>query len=277
LPGHHIAGLQVLLRSIAANETPVILDVSAGFDPQAFATSTAALTGARRYTSLVPTQLIKALGDPAAAAALASFDAVLIGGAATPAPVLEQARAQGITIVRTYGMSETCGGCVYDGVPLDGVQVRVRDGRVHLGGATIATGYRGLPQHPAFAEPGWFATDDAASFEAGVLRISGRLDEAISTGGLTVIPQIVEAALATHPAVRECAVFGLPDDRLGQRVAAAVVPNGPPPTLAELRAHVAHQLDPTAVPRELRILSELPLRGPGKLDRQALRDAGTSG
>ena len=272
LPAHHIAGMQVLLRSLLAGSEPVVVDVSAGFDPDDLPAAIDAMTGPRRYSSMVPTQLIKTLDHPRAAAALARLDAVLLGGAATPQPVLERARAAGITIVRTYGMSETCGGCVYDGVPLDGVRVRVdADSRVWLGGATLASGYRGLPDHPAFAEPGWFRTDDAGTLENGILRILGRLDEAISTGGLTVVPQVVEAVLVEHPGVREVAVVGLPDERLGQRVAAVIVPApGAAPTLAELREHVEATLDVTAAPRELQVVDALPLRGPGKVDRRAL-------
>ncbi len=272
LPAHHIAGMQVLLRSLLAGTEPVVVDVSAGFDPGDLPAAVDAVPGPRRYSSMVPTQLIKALDHPGATAALARLDAILLGGAATPVPVLERARAAGITVVRTYGMSETCGGCVYDGVPLDGVQVRVdTDSRVWLGGATLASGYRNIPDHPAFAEPGWFRTDDAGTFENGVLHILGRLDEAISTGGLTVVPQVVEAVLVEHPAVREVAVVGLPDTRLGQRVAAVVVPvPGAVPTLAELRDHVTATLDATAAPRELQVVDALPLRGPGKVDRRAL-------
>jgi len=175
--------------------------------------------------------------------------------------------------VRTYGMSETAGGCVYDGVALEGVRIRIDDdGRVVLGGATLAKGYRNPMQPDPFAEPGWFRTDDIGAVDdSGVLTILGRVDDAISTGGLTVLPQLVEAALATHPDVAECAVFGVTDERLGQRVVAAVVASGSAlPTLTELRAHVAQTLDPTAAPRELHIVNELPRRGIGKVDRQRL-------
>lgn len=273
LPTHHIAGIQVLLRSILAGTEPSVLDVSGGFLPEALAGAISGMRGERRYTALVPTQLIKALEAPTAATALAQLDGVLVGGAATPRPVYERAKAAGINVVRTYGMSETCGGCVYDGVPLDGTEIRIEDGRVLLGGAMIAIGYRGQPDHPAFAEPGWFRTEDAGTYENGVLRISGRLDEAIMTGGLLVIPQVVEAVLITHPGISECVVLGLPDDRLGQRVAVAVVPApGATPTLEELRDHVVRELDSIAAPRELAILDELPLRGPGKPDRTKLRE-----
>ncbi|KAF0848914.1 O-succinylbenzoic acid--CoA ligase [Nocardia caishijiensis] len=272
LPTHHIAGIQVLLRSILAGTEPTVLDVSGGFLPEALAGAVGAMRGPRRYTALVPTQLIKSLDSPIAAKALAELDAVLVGGAATPAPVYERARDAGINVVRTYGMSETCGGCVYDGVPLDGTRVRIEDGRVVLGGAMIARGYRNLPDHPAFAEPGWFRTEDAGSFDDGKLSISGRLDEAIMTGGLLVIPQVVEAVLANHPGIRECIVLGLPDERLGQRVAVAIVPNSDAaPTLEEIRAHVVAELDSIAAPRELVVLAEIPLRGPGKPDRAAVR------
>ncbi|WP_194827202.1 o-succinylbenzoate--CoA ligase [Nocardia sp. XZ_19_231] len=272
LPTHHIAGIQVLLRSILAGTEPTVLDVSGGFLPEALAGAVGAMRGPRRYTALVPTQLIKSLDSPVAAKALAELDGVLVGGAATPAPVLDRARDLGITVVRTYGMSETCGGCVYEGVPLDGTELRIEDGRVILGGAMIARGYRNLPDHPAFAEPGWFRTEDAGSFEDGVLSITGRLDEAIMTGGLLVIPQVVEAVLSHHPGIRECIVLGLPDERLGQRVAVAIVPTpGAAPTLDELRTYVVAELDSIAAPRELAVLSEIPLRGPGKPDRAALR------
>ncbi|MCQ4121913.1 o-succinylbenzoate--CoA ligase [Rhodococcus tibetensis] len=272
LPAHHIAGMQVLLRSVLAGTEPVVIDVTEGFDPAALPSAVEAMTSRRRYTSLVPTQLVKALDHPGAVAALACLDGVLLGGAATPASVLQRAQDSGITVVRTYGMSETCGGCVYDGVPLDGARVRIeRDGRVLLGGPMLASGYRGIPDHLAFAEPGWFRTDDAGSLTDGILSITGRLDEAISTGGLTVVPQVVEAALNEHPAVRECAVFGLPDERLGRRVTAAVVAEpGTLPTLDELRQFVERTLDATAAPRELHLVDALPLRGPGKVDHRAL-------
>ncbi|CPR70097.1 putative o-succinylbenzoate--CoA ligase [Mycobacteroides abscessus subsp. abscessus] len=272
LPPHHIAGMQVLLRSIQAGSDPVVLDVSTGFSVPDFVRAVAEMTGSRRYISLVATQLVKALGDAEASEALASFDAVLLGGGPLPATVAIRAAQARVPVVRTYGMSETCGGCVYDGVALDGVEVRIGpEGRISLGGATVAAGYRNIPEHKAFAEHGWFHTDDFGELDEGRLRVLGRLDEAISTGGLTVVPQVVEAALGAHPLVAECAVFGVPDDRLGQRVAAAVVPSAAgAPTLEDLREHVTAALDGTAAPRELHLLDELPRRGIGKLDRRAL-------
>jgi O-succinylbenzoic acid--CoA ligase len=274
LPPHHIAGVQVLVRSLLAGTVPVELDVSAGFDIDELPSAVAELGSGRRYTALVATQLAKALTDRRATAALAELDAVLIGGGPAPRGVLDAAAGAGIAVVRTYGMSETAGGCVYDGVPLDGVTVRVdADGRIVIGGPTLASGYRNPPDPDPFAERGWFRTDDIGAVDdSGVLTVLGRADEAISTGGLTVLPQPVEAALRTHPAVADCAVFGRADERLGQRVVVAVVvaDGCAPPSLDALRAHAMHTLDRTAAPRELHIVDTLPLRGIGKVDRQAL-------
>jgi len=282
LPAHHIAGMQVLIRSALAGTVPVELDVSGGFDPAELPSAVSELGSGRRYTSLVANQLVKALAEPAAAAALAELDAVLLGGGPAPRPVLDAAAQAGITVVRTYGSSETSGGCVYDGLPLDGVEVRIDaagpdgQGRIVIGGATLAAGYRNPPSSgpDPFAEPGWFHTDDIGMFdESGRLSVLGRSDEAISTGGLTVMPGPVEAVLAQHAGVAECAVFGVADDRLGQRVVAAVVavPSAEP-TVAELREFVAQSLDRTAAPREVHFVTDLPRRGIGKLDRRALRE-----
>jgi o-succinylbenzoate---CoA ligase len=271
LPAHHVAGLQVLVRSVLAGTTPVALSPS--FDVAELPSAVTRLAGGRRYASLVAVQLDKALRHPAATAALAELDAVLIGGGPMPATIGEKATAAGISVTRTYGMSETAGGCVYDGRPLHGVSIRIDDGRVVLGGPTLAAGYRNPVIPDPFAEAGWFRTDDIGAVDdSGTLRILGRIDDAISTGGLTVFPQLVEAALASHPAVADCAVFGVPDDRLGQRVVAAVVvaEGHSFPTAGDLRPHVAQTLDPTAAPREVHVVDELPRRGIGKVDRREL-------
>lgn len=286
LPSHHIAGIQVLVRSLQAGTVPVELDISAGFDPTELPAAIAQLGSGRRYTSLVATQLAKALLDPEATAALGELDAVLLGGGPAPRAVLEGATAAGIAVVRTYGSSETAGGCVYDGVPLSGVTIRLDDGaepgegRIVIGGPTLAKGYRNPPDPDPFGEPGWFRTDDLGLVdESGNLTVLGRVDEAISTGGLTVMPALVEAALSRHPAVADCAVFGLEDDRLGERVAAAVVivTGELEPSLDDIREHLMQSLDSTAAPRELHILDELPRRGIGKLDRNALRERFANG
>lgn len=280
LPTYHIAGMQILVRSLLAGTVPMELDISAGFDVTDIPAAVAQMGGGRRYASLVAAQLSKALADPDAAAALSELDAVLLGGGPAPQPVLDAAAAAGIAVVRSYGSSETAGGCVYDGVPLDGVFVRVEGastdgvGRITIGGATLAKGYRNPPEPDPFADPGWFHTDDIGTVDdSGRIRVMGRSDDAISTGGLTVMPGVVEAVLAGHPAVAEVAVFGVPDDRLGEQVVAAIVvaPGSAAPAVEELKAVVKQSLSATAAPRSLIVVDELPRQGIGKVDRRALR------
>ncbi|MFT4201931.1 o-succinylbenzoate--CoA ligase [Gordonia sp. (in: high G+C Gram-positive bacteria)] len=273
LPPHHIGGLQVLLRALRAGFTPAVADLRDGFDAERFAADVALLRGPRRYTSLVPTQLVAVLASRAATAAVADLDAVLVGGAATPPALHDRARQAGIPIVRTYGMSETGGGCVYDGRPLDGVSVTIgADDRVVLSGPMVARGYHRRPGDPAFAVPGSFRTDDVGRLDDGVLSVLGRADDGISTGGLTVSPQVVEAVLAEDPAVAECVVVGLPDERLGEQVVAAVVASaGHTPDIEALRRRVAQRVHRFAAPRRIVVRDSLPLRGSGKVDRRALR------
>jgi o-succinylbenzoate---CoA ligase len=271
LPGQHVAGIQVIVRSLLAGTEPAVL--TGPFRPAAFA---AAVPAERpRYTSLVPTQLSRLLaGPPDGIEALRAFDAVLLGGAAAPAPLLEQARATGARIVTTYGMSETAGGCVYDGRPLDGVRVRLTDGVVELSGPTLASGYRNDPDATAAAFTGaWFRTNDLGIVEDGLLTIHGRADFMINTGGVKVAPAAVEAVLAAQPGVADSCVVDLPDADWGQRVAAAVVPADPaaPPATGTLQAAVRAALGPPAVPRVVTFTATLPLLESGKVDRREVR------
>ncbi|PRY15951.1 o-succinylbenzoate--CoA ligase [Kineococcus rhizosphaerae] len=272
LPAHHVAGLQVLLRSVRAGTEPVVLPAGP-FGADAFVAALERTTGAQLLTSLVPTQLVRLLdAGPAALQALRRFAAVLVGSAATPAPLLERARAAGVRVVTTYGSSETCGGCVYDGVPLDGVEADLdADGRLVLAGPVVARGYRGMPGHPAFAD-GRFRTDDTAVLTGGRVRVLGRVDDLVTTGGLKVAPALVEDALAGTPGVGEVVVVGVPDPEWGQRLVACVVPAGTPPTLQEVRERVGTAVARHAAPRQLLLLDALPLRGPGKPDRTRLRE-----
>jgi O-succinylbenzoic acid--CoA ligase len=276
LPGHHIAGLQVMLRSLRAGHEPVVVDVTGGFDPAALpgAVATCGSTAARAYASLVPGQLAKALdeGPREAVTALAALDAVLLGGAAAAPELLARAAAAGIRVVRTYGMSETAGGCVYDGLPLDGVGMEIDDdeGRVWLAGPQLALGYRNAPDHPAFARQGWFRTDDAGRIGPdGRLRILGRLDEALTVGGLTLLPQTVEDALRRHAAVVDVVVVGIPDARLGTRPVAAVTLRASAAP-HELRAHVTQLLGAHSAPAAVAVLDALPALPGGKVDRRAV-------
>ena len=283
LPAHHVAGVQVLLRSARAGAPAAVMELGAGFRPDGFA---AALADAARdgdgpvsRTSLVPTQVGRLLDDDGAGlAALRALDAVLVGGAAADPGLLARAREAGVAVVTTYGMSETCGGCVYDGVALDGVTVELAGaddgsgvGRVVLGGATVAEGYRGADD-AAVADflPGRrFRTSDLGRIAAdGRLEILGRADDVIVTGGEKVAPAAVERALLTVTGVREACVVGVPDETWGARVVAVVAGESLDPDA--VRAAVAPVLG-RAAPREVRVLDAVPLRGIGKPDRAGVR------
>jgi O-succinylbenzoic acid--CoA ligase len=226
----------------------------------------------------VPTQLVRALEDPAATAALAGLDAVLLGGAAAAPSLLERARAAGVPVVTTYGGTETSGGCVYDGRALPGVRVALDDdGRVLLGGPTLARGYRARPDltAAAFVEREgrrWFATSDLGSLSPdGALSVLGRLDDVLVTGGRKVAPAAVERVLGSLPGIADVVVVGVPDAEWGQRVVALAVPQGAGalPALERVRAEVAERLGPASAPRALLAVDALPVRGIGKPDRVA--------
>ena len=294
LPAQHVAGLQVLIRSLVAGTAPAVLPTDR-FDPVAAAS---VLVAARHpdvplYTSLVPTQLHRILARaegtalPAELRPWTDVDAILVGGAATAPGLLDRARDLGLHVVTTYGMTETAGGCVYDGVPLTGVRVRI-DGTVHLAGPVLARGYLGRPDlDTAFQmhdDVRWFHTGDLGTLARGVLHVRGRVDDVVVTGGVKVAPAAVEAAIAAVRGVGEVCVVGVPDDEWGQVVTAVVVParGAPAPTLAALRDAVVPTLGPAAAPRRLVLADALPQRGPGKVDRaavtrQAAADADGSG
>jgi O-succinylbenzoic acid--CoA ligase len=198
---------------------------------------------------------------------------ILLGGAAVRPDLLEAARDAGANVVRTYGMTETCGGVVYDGEPLPGVDVRVGDdGGVRLRTPTVMEGYRRDEAATAAAfEDGWFVTGDLGEWDGRRLRLAGRRDEIVVTGGENVSPEEVEALLASHPAVAEVAVAGRDDPKWGQRVVAYVVPvPGNTPTLDQLRAHVKAQAPPYKAPRELVLVTSLPRLPTGKVARASL-------
>lgn len=264
LPVHHVAGLQVLVRSLLAGSDPVL---ASGPGPDA------------DFVSLVPTQLQRALD---AGLDLSGYHAVLLGGAAPPPTLLARAAARGVRVVVTYGMSETSGGAVYDGLPLAGVQVAVDDndaqgrGRIRIGGPTLAHGYRLDPAatRSGFVD-GWHRTQDAGRLDAdGRLTVLGRLDDVVVTGGVNVSLLEVAGAVAGHPAVAEAAAFARPDPEWGQRIVAVVVARGAAPGLAELREHVRATAGAAAAPRELLVVTALPALPGGKLDRRALAGLG---
>src|SRR5450631_2503821 len=281
LPAHHIAGIQVLVLSVVAESIKNKMDLAGGFTTAAFATATAQITrGERAYTALVPTQLVRLLASADGCRALARFTSVLLGGAAAPASLLTRAKSFGVRVVTTYGMSETAGGCVYDGQALEVAQVRLeRDGRIRLGGATLAVGYLGEPALSAesFIQDvdgsHWFRTDDIGHLQEGALVVDGRIDDLINTGGLKVVPRLVEAALIQLDTIAEAIVVGSADPEWGQVVSAAVVvaQGSSPPSLQDVRDQLRGMVPDHGLPRRLATLAELPVRGPGKPDRAAVR------
>ena len=312
LPPTHVAGLQVVLRSVVAGTELVTADLDAPFTASGFAAAAARMDGDRRYVSLVPTQLHRLLhpdpgpGAEAALDALRSFDAILLGGAAASPVLLERAHESGARVVTTYGMTETSGGCVYDGVALAGVRVRVVDGSsgrtlpagavgvVEISGPVLATGYLGdeaLTAETFRTGPDgstWLRTSDLGSLGPdGVLTVIGRADDVIVTGGVNVAPAAVEAVLAAaltgSDGLGEVCVVGVPDPEWGQRVVAVVeaadevhdAPARDGALLARARDAVTTTLGPPAAPRDVLVVAALPRRGPGKIDRAAVTDLAT--
>jgi O-succinylbenzoic acid--CoA ligase len=272
LPPSHISGLQVFLRSLLSGVPPVVLDrldaasaarLARGGDPPV-------------YVSLVPTQVRRLLDEPGGPEALAGFRAILLGGAAVPAGLRAEAAAAGTRVITTYGMSETCGGCVYDGEPLDGVSARTGpDGRIQLAGPVLFSGYRGRPGLTAAAlDGGWFVTSDVGEVDdSGRLTVHGRADGMINTGGEKVAADQVASVLEDCPGVREAAVVGRPDPEWGELVTAIVVPADPaaPPGLDVLRGFARGRLPDYAAPRAVVVVPAVPLLPSGKPDLQALR------
>jgi O-succinylbenzoic acid--CoA ligase len=249
LPLHHIAGLAILWRAEELG-APVHLLPEGSFEPARLTRSGA------NFTSLVPTMLKRALDEDAD---LSDFKAILVGGAAIPQDLVDRGRAAGLKLVRTYGMTETCGGVVYDGLPLDGVEVAIDPGgRIRLRTPTVMNGYRGAPEASAeVLQEGWFLTSDEGVVEDGRLKVLGRLDSVIVTGGEKVDPREVAECLLHHPDVREARVFGAPDADWGQRVEAAVrISAGSSIRDEDLAAFVREHLPGYMVPKRIEVRTD---------------------
>lgn len=265
LPISHIAGLGILVRSRLSGNMPVIHD---RFDPQAIA-------GEQEATliSLVPTTLLGLLD---AGVDLARYSVVLVGGSRLSDALAGRAEAAGIRVVQTYGLTETCGGCNFDGVPLKGAEFRVEDERILIRGPMLMRGYRLRPELTAEAldQHGWLNTADRGRIgQNGALEVLGRLDEMILTGGENVSSEEVETHLLAHPGVADVAVAGVADYRWGHAVAALVVPRDQAaPTLRELKAFLVGRLAGYKAPKRILIVSEIPRTASGKIRRQAVKD-----
>lgn len=300
LPASYVAGLQVLVRSLVSGREPAIL--SGAFTPNAFAAAALMMVssehGARvpTYTSLVPAQLSKLLDaaedDATVRTALRSFETILVGGQALPPAILERAEAAGARVVRTYGSTETSGGCVYDGVPLRGVQLRIERGEVQVAGPVLAGGYLDehgdvVPAPPAPAPASflretdgtrWYRTGDAGLLENGMLRVRGRLDNVIVSGGVNISLDRVERVVRSIPGLDTAVVVGVPDERWGE--ASVIVTSrgealrrSESVQLEEARAAVKDEIGSHARPSRLVLVDELATLPSGKPDREAIRRA----
>ncbi|MDO4075487.1 AMP-binding protein [Clavibacter michiganensis] len=290
LPTHYIAGLQVLVRSIAAGTTPAVL-APGSFDPRAFAELAASMDArVARYTSLVPTQLHRlveaaedvATGDDARRVrdAVRRLEAILVGGQAAPPHLVDRAAALGWRVVRTYGSSETAGGCVYDGVPVATAEVAVVDGQVELAGPMLAEGYLGDPRatDAAFGEHDgrrWYRTGDGGELVDGVLRITGRLDDVVISGGEKLRLAAVEEAVRSLGAweARLAEAVAVPGEHAGWGQRPVVFVPGPvDPELAErVRRELAARLGRVAGSAVVRGIDAMPTLPSGKPDRRALK------
>ncbi|MBX9472417.1 AMP-binding protein [Microcella sp.] len=283
LPVQYIAGSNVLARSLAAGTTPMPVPPGRLTAERVIGAVAAMEASAPHYTALVPAQLSRLVDEAEAddhlRRALAGFDRILVGGQATPAPLVERATALGWHLTRTYGSSETCGGVVYDGVPVGQAQVRIVDGRVELGGPTLAEYYLDDPERTAATfvehdEARWYRTDDAGELENGVLRITGRLDDTIVTGGLKVRLGDVERIVREQPGLADAVVIAGHDPEWGE---VPVVVTTARPALADLRRAVGAVLPPEARPDRILTVDALPLLPSGKPDRLALTRRVTQG
>jgi len=283
LSAGYVAGVQVLVRAHLAGTDPVLLD--GRFTPASFVAATARMRAGPRYTSLVPAQLatlLDAADDPEVRAALSSYEALLLGGQALPAAVRERAAELGARVVRTYGSSETAGGCVYDGLALGGVRVESVEGELRIAGPTLADGYLGDPELTArtFVTDGagvrWYRTGDAGTVVGGRIAVTGRLDNVIVSGGVNVSLDRVERAVRTVPGLEGAVVVAIPDERWGQGSAIVVALRGAgaadavPALLAAARERVGAELGPAARPARLVPVDALPVLSSGKPDRRGI-------
>jgi O-succinylbenzoic acid--CoA ligase len=268
LPTYYIAGLNVLVRSIAAGIEPI--QTTGHFDARAIAKIESESTHPVRYTAVVPAQLAGLLENPMAVEHLRGYSRVLVGGQGMPPALRERALAAGIRITRTYGSSETSGGCVYDGEPIGQTTVRIAEGEVWVGGPTLAEGYLADDERTAdrfVVADGtrWYRTNDEGTWDGEHLRVTGRLDDVIISGGIKVALGAVEDIIR---GVDEAAVVvGGFHERWGE-VPVIVTTSGT--DFTDAIATVGRRLGAPARPARIIRLDIWPVLPSGKVDRVAL-------
>jgi O-succinylbenzoic acid--CoA ligase len=277
LPAHYVAGAQVLVRSILAGTQPVILPPG-HFDPTGFRDAARTLTAASRYVSLVPVQLTRlldgALKDSELLAVLRRFDGILIGGQAVDRNLRERAADLDVAITGTYGSSETCGGCVYDGVPIGATRARAVGGALELSGEILADGYVDDPERTAASfhrsdGERWYRTGDLGAVNEGRVSVLGRADNVIISGGEKVLLDAVERSVRELHGLSNAVVVAAPSEEWGQ-VPVVVAVGSTRMALDELRAHVSSALGRAAAPARILTVESMPQLNSGKPDRLAL-------
>jgi O-succinylbenzoic acid--CoA ligase len=272
LPINYIAGIQVLVRSILADVQPIVMNTAVPFTPEAFALSSTLLTADAKFTSVVPTQLVRlqqlASQDPFLVKLLQRFTAILVGGQATSPEVLSFFREKNINVVESYGMAETSGGCVYDGKALSGVEIKLVDGRVALKGAMLA--------NDVANEDGFLVTQDIGEMDdQGHLRILGRADRVLISGGLKMSLDQVEAVAGSVPGVVEVGATAVSSTEWGERVGIVYV--GSPEVADYMAGAVFEQLGIAAKPIRVIRVDRLPRLANGKTDLISLRQLFSEG
>jgi O-succinylbenzoic acid--CoA ligase len=270
LPTQYIAGLNVLVRSIAAGIDPVFL-AGDRFTPERFADATRRLSIPERFTALVPAQLAVLLDDREGMAALRDHTAVLVGGQAAPRAVLDRAADQGVHVIRTYGSTETCGGCVYDGSPIGMTGVDVVDGEVWVSGPTLAEGYLGRPdltdeRFPTRDGVRWYATNDTGTWDGARLTVTGRRDDIIISGGVKVSLGEVERLVRQHSGALDAVVVAIPDAKWGE---VPVIVTAGDADFASAISAVGLEIRRAARPARVIRVEALPMLPSGKVDRVA--------
>lgn len=271
LPVHYIAGIAVLVRALAAQVSPVFLDPS-GFTAERFVAAARELDHPRRFVSLVPAQLARLVESPEAVEVLRGFERVLVGGQSMPPALAARAKDLVLPVTRTYGSSETSGGCVYDGEAIGDTRVRIVDGRIEIAGSVLAEGYLDDPDRTARAfheDDGhrWYRTDDAGEMTNGTLRVLGRVDDVIVSGGVKVSLAAVEEVVRSVPGLELAVVVPAPHPEWGETT---VVVSEAAVELDDLRRAVAERLGTPAAPTRVVLVDRIPMLPSGKPDRVAL-------
>jgi O-succinylbenzoic acid--CoA ligase len=266
LPINYVAGAMVLVRSILAETQPVVMNTGVSFTAEAFSLSTTLLNAEHRFTSLVPTQLNRlkqlAMVDDFVLSSLRKFDAVLVGGQAVSSDVVDYFLNEQVEIVTTYGSAETAGGCVYNGQALAGVTIQTStDSTISIAGSMLANGVQD--------DSGYFNTKDIGVFEGSLLRVLGRADRVINSGGIKIALDEVEAVAATIPGVVEVAATAIESSEWGERVGIAYV--GSPEVADYMAEAVFEKLGVAGKPIRVLRVDRIPKLVSGKNDLLALQ------